>query len=677
MTEGLNHIKKELEILRNSILEHDYAYYVLADPTIPDAEYDRLLQKLKKLEGENPQLVTEDSPTQRVGISPVEEFAEINHLVPMLSLDNAFHEQDLINFDTRITERLQKLGKVKENIEYVAEPKLDGAAVSLRYIDGSLALAATRGNGNSGEDITHNVRTIASVPLRLRGENPPKLLEVRGEVFMPKDGFIRYNKLALLNGEKPFMNPRNAAAGSLRQLDPSVTANRPLEIFFYGMGQFDGFERPDTHSGVLELLYSFGLKICPDWQIVVSVSDCLKYYNFMEKKRESLPYEIDGIVFKTNSILKQELMGSSSRAPRWAIAHKFPAQEELTIVESIDFQVGRTGALTPVARLKPVFVGGANVSNATLHNIDELVRKDVRIGDTVIIRRAGDVIPEVVKIVKQSSTKRGKKIDLPKRCPICESEVVRIEGEAAARCVGGLICDAQRKESIYHFSSRNALDIEGLGIKLIQQLVDNKLVNNPADIYQLTVEQLSKLERMGKKSAENIVKNIEKSKATSFGRFLYALGIREVGEVTAQSIAAHYETLENLMGEEGKDLCEVPDIGPIVAKNIQDFFANPRNQKMVYKLLDAGIHWSKSRSIKPKRTELTGKTVVLTGSLSSMTRDEAKQNLHQMGAKVRNNVSKSSDLVIVGDNPGSKAEKAKNLGIKIISESAWLDLFNK
>ena len=670
-------VAQKLRTLREAIESHNFAYYVLDEPVVPDAEYDRLMRQLQALEAEHPELITPDSPTQRVGITPIGEFGEVRHHVPMLSLDNVFNESELVDFDRRVRDRLKSAGLELDDIEYVAEPKLDGAAVSLRYENGVLVLGATRGDGNIGEDITHNVRTIPAVPLRLHQKRAPAVLEARGEIFMPKEGFLAYNRRAIETGDRPFVNPRNAAAGSLRQLDPRLTAQRPLDVFFYGIGELGGRVPPKTHAETLECLRDSGLKTCPEWQVVAGIQGCLAYYSNIGQKRNDLPYEIDGVVYKVNALESQELLGAVSRAPRWAIAHKFPAQEELTVVKDIEFQVGRTGALTPVARLQPVFVGGVTVSNATLHNMDELVRKDVRVGDSVIVRRAGDVIPEVVKVVEEWRPAKARPVRLPRKCPVCRSDVVRPTGEVIARCVGGLVCAAQRKEAIRHFASRRAMDIEGLGAKLIEQLVEQDLVENPADLFGLTSEQLSELERMGPKSAENLMEAFEKSKSTTFDRFLYALGIREVGETTALALANHIGSLEELIAADEDRLQQVPDVGPVVAANIKAFFQEGRNRAIVDRLVGSGISWPQPIRQSPEDSPLKGKTIVLTGTLSSMTRDEAKQRLIALGAKVTSSVSKSTDLVIAGDRPGSKADRAATLGIEILDEGAWLQLIDR
>lgn len=668
---------QEIQVLRKDLGDHNFSYYILADPIIPDVEYDRLMLRLKTLESLHPELVTSDSPTQRVGISPIGEFKEVSHLSPMLSLDNVFNDDELISFDQRLKDRLGPQAGKHKDIEYVAEPKLDGVAVNLRYESGSLVLASTRGDGNRGEDVTHNVRTISSIPLRLYGENLPSLIEVRGEVFMPKSGFLSYNQRALVRGEKLFMNPRNAAAGSLRQLDSRVTAARPLDVFFYSIGEFNGEHNPSSHLEVLEMLHGYGLKVCPDWKLISGVESCLRYYSYLQTKRNNLPYEIDGIVYKANRLEYQGLLGSSSRAPRWAVAHKFPAQEEFTVIEDVEFQVGRTGSITPVARLRKVFVGGVNVSSATLHNMDELIRKDVRVGDTVIVRRAGDVIPEVVKVAKEFRSANSQPVELPTQCPVCQSDIGHEEGEVVVRCMGGFLCSAQRKEGIRHFASRQALDIKGLGVKVIDQLVDSQLINDPSDLYELTLEQLSDLERMGGKSAANLIESLEKSKSTTFARFLYALGIREVGEVTASALTEHFRSLEELISADENALLEISDVGVVVAKNVKKFFNDIKNQTIVARLIGIGINWPDYDNAVGKGTLLEGQTVVLTGSLTSMTRNEAKEILRVMGAKVTSSVSKSTNLVIAGDAPGSKVDKARSLGIKIYDESAWLKLLNR
>jgi len=659
--------------LREQIDYHNYRYYVLDDPEISDAEFDRLMRELKALEEQYPDLITPDSPTQRVGATPVSELEEVVHSVPMLSLDNAFTDEDVIAFDRRVRERLESDAPV----EYAAEPKLDGLAVSFRYEHGKLVLAATRGDGLRGENVTHNVRTIRAVPLELRGK-PPELLEVRGEVFMPIAGFKAMNERALARGEKTFVNPRNAAAGSLRQLDPRLAASRPFDVFFYGVGETRGWTLPAKHSEALEQLREWGLKISPLLRIVVGVEGCLDYYRDMAAKRASLPYEIDGVVYKVNRFRQQRELGFVARAPRWAIAHKFPAHEENTIVRGVEFQVGRTGALTPVARLEPVFVGGVTVSNATLHNMDEVRRKDVRIGDTVVIRRAGDVIPEVVKVILARRPADAREVELPAKCPVCGSDVEREEGEAVARCTGGLFCPAQRKESLRHFASRRALDIDGLGTKIIDQLVDLDVVRTAADLYKLTAEQLASLERMGEKSAAKLIEALERSKQTTLPRFLYALGIRDVGEATAAALAEHFGTLEALQDASEEQIQEVPDVGPVVAAHVRHFFEQPHNREVIAQLRERGVHWPEmTRRALDGEGKLSGKTFVLTGTLDTMSRDEASERIAALGGKVSSSVSKKTSYVVVGAEPGSKLKKAQELGVEVLDEKAFLKLIGE
>ncbi len=668
--------------LREQINYHNYRYYVLDQPEIPDAEYDRLMRELQRLESQYPELITPDSPTQRVGAKPAEGFGEVRHLIPMLSLENCFSEDELRSFDRRVKERLGRTGAVR----YCAEPKFDGLAVSLRYEQGYLVMGATRGDGYVGEDVTQNVRTVRSIPLRLRGESPPSVFEARGEIFMPKAGFEILNRKLAARGEKTFVNPRNAAAGSLRQLDPAVTASRPLAFYAYGWGEYQGIELPEFHSEMLEQMRQWGFPVSHEVKVVQGIEGCLAYYMDMEKRRPELPFEIDGVVFKVDSLAQQEILGMTSRAPRWAIAHKLPAQEEMTRLLDVEWQVGRTGALTPVARLEPVFVGGVTVSNATLHNMDEIERKDIRIGDTVVVRRAGDVIPEIVAVVKQRRPADARKIELPKKCPVCGSDVVRGEGEAIARCSGGLYCPAQRKGSILHFASRRAMNIEGLGEKLVDQLVEKGWVEHVDDLYRLTASQLAKLDRMGPKSAANLIESIERSKNTTMPRFLFALGIREIGEATAKLLAEHFGTLEALEKAALEDLKTekdtslkpeqryprlqaVPDIGPAAATHICHFFSQDRNRQIIANLLNVGVHWP---PVKAKREgPLTGKTYVLTGALDHWTRDEAKAALESLGAHVSESVSKKTTAVIMGKDPGSKLDKARQLGVPILDEAAF------
>ncbi|HFD79290.1 MAG TPA: NAD-dependent DNA ligase LigA [Gammaproteobacteria bacterium] len=662
--------QQRAEKLREQIRYHNYRYYVLDDPEIPDAEYDRLMRELQELERAHPELVTPDSPTQRVGAAPQEGFRQVRHEVPMLSLENAFDDEELADFDRRVRERLGV-----EEIEYAAEPKLDGLAVSLLYEDGRLVQGATRGDGTIGEDITANVRTIHSVPLKLLKRDWPARLEVRGEVIISHEGFRRLNEEAEAQGHKAFANPRNAAAGSLRQLDPRVTAQRPLEIYCYGVGLVEGGSLPERHSAIMKRLRSWGLRVYRGIDVVKGLEGCIAYYRRMEHQRESLPFDIDGVVFKVDRLDYQRQLGFVARAPRWAIARKFPAQEELTRVLAIDVQVGRTGAVTPVARLEPVFVGGVTVTSATLHNEDEVHRKDVRVGDTVIVRRAGDVIPEIVSVIKERRPKGARPFVMPKKCPVCGSDIERIEGEAVARCTGGLYCPAQRKEAIKHFASRRAMDIDGLGDKLVEQLVDKGLIKDVAGLYELDVETLAGLERMGEKSARNLVAAIEKSKSTTLERFLYALGIREVGEATARVLAQEFGSLDALMEADEERLENIRDIGPVVARHIVHFFRQKHNREVIQRLLDAGIHWPRVR--RRKWQPLAGKTYVLTGMLAGMTRDEARQKLEQRGARVSGSVSKKTTAVIAGEKAGSKLAKAEQLGVPVLSEDELMKLLGE
>lgn len=663
-------IKSQIEKLRLEITEHNYLYHVLDQPKITDAEYDRLFKKLQSLEEQYPEYITPDSPTQRVGATPKKEFKPIAHIAPMLSLENAFSDEDIYAFNKRI---LEKLGH-QDAIGYVAEPKLDGLAVNLRYENGKLISAATRGDGEVGEDITENIRTIKMVPLQLRGQTFPLQLEVRGEVYMPKKGFELLNLRARDKGEKVFANPRNAAAGSIRVLDVSITARRPLEVYFYGMGHIQGTEIPKTQWEILTFLQKWGLHINPLAKFMPTIQDCLRYYQDISLRRQTLPYEIDGVVYKVNSLLAQKKLGFVSRAPRWAIAHKFPAVEVETQIEDVIFNVGRTGALTPLAKLTPVFVQGVTVSNATLHNMDEIHRKNIHIGDRVIVRRAGDVIPEVVRVVSSKKSLQQKKIKMPKFCPICHSLVKQIAGEAVARCEAGLFCPAQRKEAIIHFASRRAMDIEGLGYKLVDQLVELKFVDSPADLYKLNLEILSSLPRMGEKSANNLLMALEKSKKTTLSRFIYALGIREVGEATAKLLANHFQYLNALMESSDESLQQVPEVGPIVAKHITAFFSEKKNREVIQKLINAGVHWD---PIQNRALPLTGYTFVLTGTLAAFSREDATEKLENLGAKVTNSVSAKTHYLVVGEDAGSKLEKAKKLGVSILTEAAFLQFLKK
>ncbi len=660
--------------LRAEIRKHDYQYHVLDAPVIPDAEYDRLLLQLKELEKQYPDLVTPESPTQRVGAAPESGFKPVRHERPMLSLENAFDEDEVIAFDRRISERLG----LEDSISYSAEPKLDGVAISLLYEGGRLIRAATRGDGSTGEDVTHNVRTIKSVPLQLAGSGWPERLEVRGEVYMPRAGFEAMNKRAAAAGEKTFANPRNAAAGSLRQLDPQVTANRPLDMFVYGAATAMAEQLPGLHSEILERLSQWGLKVCPQSSVVEGAAGCLAYFRELSVIRDELPYDIDGIVYKVNDLSLQERLGRVARAPRWDIAHKFPAQEQLTVVRAVEFQVGRTGAVTPVARLEPVEVGGVTVSNATLHNFDELRRKDVRVGDTVIVRRAGDVIPEIVSVLKDRRPADSQPVELPGHCPVCGSDVIRPEGEAVARCTGGLYCSAQRKESLKHFVSRRALDIAGLGSKLIDQLVDTGLVKSPGDLYRLTKEDLIELERMGQKSADNIMAALDKSRETTLERFLYALGIRDVGEATAKSLARYYGSLDRIIAASEEDLQEVPDVGPIVAARIHAFFSQPHNQSVLKDLRDSntGIQWPETAGEANTSGEgpLAGMTFVLTGKLDAFSRTEAKDKIEALGGRVSGSVSSRTAFLVQGHDPGSKAKKAQKLKVDVLDEAGFIRL---
>src|SRR6202790_3281417 len=601
--------------LKETLERYNYRYHALDDPEVPDAEYDRLMLELRALEAEHPQLLTPDSPTQRVGATPVAAFGAVKHRLAMLTLDNAFSDEEVRDFDRRIRERLARA----EPVSYSAEPKLDGLAVSARYEDGAFVQGATRGDGETGEDITQNLRTIKALPLRLRTDRPPRVLEVRGEVFMPLAGFKRFNEEAIARGEKSFINPRNAAAGSLRQLDPKMTAARPLDLFIYGLGILEGGAMPAHHSATLQALREWGFKICPQSSVVEGADGCLDYYRNMGELRPKLPYQIDGVVYKVDDLELQRQMGFVSRAPRWAIAHKFPAEEALTTVRGIEFQVGRTGALTPVARLEPVFVGGVTVSNATLHNMDELNRKDVRVGDTVVIRRAGDVIPEVARVLPERRVAGAALVTLPSVCPVCGSPVVREGDQAVARCTGGRICAAQRKEEIKHFASRRALDIQGLGDKLVEQLVDRDWVRTPADLFFLQPEQLSTLDRMGDKSAQKLQSAIQAAKHTSLPRFLYALGIRDVGEATALALARHFGDIGALRRAGEDAIQRVPDVGPVVAKNVAAYFHDPDNAAILDRLLDAGITWP-APAPAASDAQLAGKTFVLTGTLQVRTR---------------------------------------------------------
>jgi len=660
------------EELRQRLTDHNYHYYVLDDPQIPDSEYDRLFRELRTLEQAHPSLLTPDSPTRRVGSAVETSFEAITHRIPMLSLDNAFSDDELRDFDRRIRDRL----KSEEDIEYVCEPKLDGLAVSLHYENGVLLRAATRGDGDTGEDITENIRTIPSVPLKLREKSVPGLVEVRGEVYMPKSGFDKLNQALSAKAEKTFVNPRNAAAGSLRQKKPTVTARRPLEMCAYSVALEDENAVPPTHWEGLQRVKAWGFRTNPEMRLVTGVDACSEAYRNLLDKRNDLPYEIDGIVFKVNSLALQQALGFVSRAPRWAIAQKFPAQEELTVIEDVEFQVGRTGAITPVARLKPVFVGGVTVSNATLHNMDEIRRLDVRIGDTVFVRRAGDVIPKVVKVLTERRPDNAQSVTLPPDCPACHSDIVQIEGEVVARCSAGLFCPAQRKEAIRHYASRKALDIEGLGDKWIDILVDRELVTTIADLYLLKKSDLTGLDRMGDKSASNLINAIDESRHPILWKFLYALGIREVGEATAKAIASHFGSLEAISRADEESLQTVPDVGPVVAGHIRSFFEQTHNNDTLEALKKAGVHWQEEE-ITAEEKPLRGETWVVTGTLSTMTRDQAKSHLERLGAKVAGSVSAKTSCVVAGESAGSKLAKAEKLGVPVLNDPAFIEFLSR
>jgi len=657
--------------LRREIERHNRLYYNEAAPEVPDAEYDQLFRELQALESEHPELVTPDSPTQRVGSTPSEGFEEVTHRVPMLSLANAFDDEDVAAFDRRCREGLEV-----ETVEYAAELKFDGLAVTLAYADGIFVQGATRGDGNTGEDVTANLRTVRSIPLRLDLKKPPKLLEVRGEVLMFRKDFDAINKRAAESGERTFVNPRNAATGGLRQLDPRLTAQRRLSFFAYGIGAHQGFELPATHSKLLDALDAMGFPGAKDRRVARGVEGLLKFYREVGEKRPKLAYDIDGVVYKVNRFADQGKLGYVSRAPRWAIAHKFPAEEAATEIETIDIQVGRTGALTPVARLQPVFVGGTTIVNATLHNEDEVRRKDIWKGDTVIVRRAGDVIPEVARVAEKGPRQKPRDwFVMPSKCPECGSAVVRSEDEAVARCSGGLFCPAQRKRSLLHFASRRAMDIEGLGGKLVDQLVDAGLVRTPADLYKLGTPKLAALERMAQKSAANVLAGIEKSRNTTLGRFIYALGIRNVGEVTAKDLARHFGSLDALMDSGLEQLQEAPDVGPVVAESIAGFLRERHNREVIEQLRAAGVTWKEgARAQTATAGPFAGKIVVLTGTLAAMSRDEAKERIEAAGGKVTGSVSKKTDFVVAGEEAGSKLDKAKELGVAVLDERGFLKM---
>ena len=670
MAQILEQVRAEYEQLKDELNQHNHRYYVLDEPTIPDSEYDRSMRRLQDIEQQHPELLSDDSPSQRVGGAALPSFSQVSHAVPMLSLDNAFSEEELEAFDRRISDRLNY--KDDQQIDYVCEPKLDGVAVSLLYNQGLLVRGATRGDGKVGEDITANVRTINSIPLRLNGDGIPELLEVRGEIYLPRGGFDKINAAAIAKGDKPFVNPRNAAAGSLRQLDSKITASRPLEMCAYSVGQFQGGETPDSHLNMLKALGSWGFKINTYVEAVQGIAACEAYYERMQKRRDQLPYDIDGIVYKVNDLGLQQRLGFVSKAPRWAIARKFPAQEEMTQLVDVEFQVGRTGALTPVARLAPVFVGGVTVSNATLHNGDEIARLGLCIGDTVIIRRAGDVIPKVAAVVLDRRPENAQPIVFPENCPVCQSSVRRVEGEAVARCSGGLFCGAQSKEAIKHFASRKAMDIDGLGDKLVELLVDRGLIYSPADLYELSATKIADLERMGEKSAQNLIDSIAVSRQTTLAKFLFALGIREVGEATGQTLARNFGSLEAIIEADQDALLEVDDIGPVVAYYIRDFFRNPDNLSIINALRESGVSWDDIDITAQDSQPLKGQTWVLTGGMEIMSRAEAKDRLQELGAKVAGSVSAKTSQVVAGPGAGSKLTKAQSLDIPVFDEEQFL-----
>lgn len=675
--------------LRAQITHHDRLYYELDAPEIPDAEYDRLFRELQALEAEYPALRTADSPTQRVGGKPLDSFAPVRHAVPMLSIrtETDTEASGALNFDARVRRELG-LTEDAPPVEYVAELKFDGLAINLRYENGVLVLAATRGDGETGEDVTQNVRTIRDVPLVLTpppatgqpssfdAPGLPEVLEVRGEVYMRRDDFDAFNARAIEAGEKTLVNPRNGAAGSIRQLDPSIAAKRPLSFYAYGVGEVRGWTLPETHAGVLDALAAFGLPVCEHRAVCSGGEALAAFHARIAEARPTLPFDIDGVVYKVNSLALQQRMGFVTREPRWAVAHKYPAQEALTTVQDIEVQVGRTGKLTPVARLAPVFVGGVTVTNATLHNESEIRRKDVHVGDTVIVRRAGDVIPEVVSVLSDRRPADARAFSMPSHCPVCGSDVVREEGEVDHRCTGGLYCPAQRKQALLHFAQRRAMDIEGLGEKLVDQLVDSGLVKTLPDLYALTVEELSSLDRMARKSAENLLASREKSKRTTLGRFLFALGIRHVGEATAKDLARHFGSMDRIMDASVEELAQVPDIGPVVAASIHTFFAQPHNREVVERLRACGIVWEEGEA-QVASGPLVGKTVVLTGTLPTLSRDQAKDLLEAAGAKVAGSVSKKTDFVVAGTDAGSKLTKAQELGINILDESGLMSMLEK
>ena len=663
---------QELETLRDQINHHNHLYHSLDSPEILDSEYDQLFRRLKELEAEHPELVVSDSPTQRVGSAPLESFSQIAHELPMLSLDNAFDESDLTDFDRRIRARLNR----SEDLDYTCEPKIDGVAISLLYENGKLIRAATRGDGTTGENVTQNVRTVESIPLKLVGKDYPARLEVRGEIYMARSTFDALNRDAESEGNRVFANPRNATAGSLRQLDSGLTAKRKLTMFCYSVGLVEGGELPTTHAGILQQLKRWGFRINQLVKVVSGVKACVEYFSAMQARRASLDYEIDGVVFKVNEMALQEELGILTRTPRWAIAHKFPAEQGTTKLLEVEFQVGRTGAVTPVARLEPVKVGGVTISNATLHNMDEIDRLGLMIGDTVVIHRAGDVIPKIVLVQRNLRPADARPIVMPSTCPACGSDIRISEGEVIAKCSAGLFCSAQQKESIRHFASRLAMDIEGLGDKLVEQLVDEKLIETTADLFKLTEPQLVGLERMAPKSANNLLQALEKCKSTTLPRFIYSLGIQEVGESTARNLAMYFGSLEAIAQADQDRLESVPDVGPIVAAKIRAFFQLEQNRKVIEELQAAGVHWpviEKSAAAEA----LHGQTFVLTGTLNQITRNEAKAKLLELGARVAGTVSKNTTSVVAGDAAGSKLTKAQALEIPILSEADLMAIFSE
>ncbi len=691
-------ILQQVEQLRQSIDEHNYHYYVLDEPQIPDVEYDRLMRQLQQLETDYPSLITTESPTQKVGGIAATGFNKIEHQVPMLSLDNVFSSEELKDFGQRVQQRLSIDSELADKtsgdsssaaskaaaksdltpLQFTCEPKLDGLAISLIYKNGKLVTGATRGDGKIGEDVTQNVRTIRNLPLQLRGEDCPELLEVRGEIFIPKAEFEKLNAVAISNQQKTFANPRNVAAGSLRQLDPKVTAQRKLQLYCYALGQIsDNYQLPATHFQRLEKLRLWGLPVSAEIKTTTGIDGCLEYFESISEQRDKLPYEIDGVVYKIDNIELQQRLGFVAKAPRWAIAHKFPAQEEITKLLDVEFQVGRTGSITPVARLKPVFVGGVTVSNATLHNQDEIERLQVKVGDTVIVRRAGDVIPQIVSVVINDRTENCQDILFPLRCPVCGSDIERLAGEAKSRCTGGLFCAAQRVESIKHFASRKAINIDGLGDKLVEQLVQADMIDDVADLYHLKLDNLLKLERMAEKSANNLLSAIENSKQTSFAKFLYSLGIREVGEATASALANCYDSLNDLMNAKTENLQSIADVGPIVAGHIVHFFSQPHNKEVIQKLLDANIQWPTPSRVDTSQLPLTGQTWVLTGTLERLSRSEGKALLQSLGAKVSGSVSAKTTCVVAGPGAGSKLTKAQSLDIRILDEDQFITLLKE